>query len=61
MAVFCHTTSGSSAKAVCLFYDLIGIMYLHLLFFFFEQNSSSLVSKKLNCIDQWVKILDVID
>lgn len=32
MAVFSHTTFGSSAKAVCLFYDLIDIMYLHLWF-----------------------------
>lgn len=35
MAVFSHTTFGSSAKAVCLFYDLIDIMYLHLWFVLF--------------------------
>lgn len=41
MAVFSHTTSGSSAKAVCLFYYLIGIMSLYLLLFYFSEQHSS--------------------
>lgn len=32
MAVFSHTTSGLSAKAVCSFYDLNDITYLYVIF-----------------------------
>lgn len=39
MAVFSHTAPGPSAKAVCLFYDLIDIMFLYLLLFLFFLNS----------------------
>lgn len=41
VAVFSHTTAGPSAKAVCLFHDVIDIMHLYLLLVYFSGQHSS--------------------